>query len=100
MDIHTYYLLDDVYVVVKKFLSEMHVLMSFESDELMSSKVMSNIAHHLRPAGRSDELLKLITHQAKIASDELERNKKKSIIIYEHAHYNTSEKQRICDRKL
>jgi hypothetical protein len=41
--------------------------MSFESDELMSSKVMSNIAHHLRSAGRSDELLKLITHQAKIA---------------------------------
>ena len=49
----------------------MHVLMSFESDELMSSKVMSKICSSLGLGPGSDELPNSSAHQAKIASDEL-----------------------------
>ena len=49
----------------------MHVLMSFESDELMSSKVMSNFCSSLGLGRGSDELPNSSAHQAKIASDEL-----------------------------
>ena len=46
--------------------------MSFESDELMNSKVMSNICSSLGLGRGSDELPNSSAHQAKIASDELE----------------------------
>ncbi len=50
----------------------MHVLMSFESDELMSSKVMSKFAHPMRSVRRrSDEVMSCLNssaHQAIIAS--------------------------------
>ena len=49
----------------------MHVLMSFQSDKVMSSKVMSNFCSSLELRHGSDELRNSSAHQAKIASDEL-----------------------------